>query len=173
MDADRKIPAVKVFVSQLNRARQQSEAVGTNGDVTNVMSLSLGGVEFTRVWIQGVVVEVDTVLKTMVVDDGSGTVTAVVPGFDLDGRPNNEEIGAGDGDGSGDVLPKKGQHVLLVGAVTDPPAHQQRRSELQTSCHRYLLLCDVFKDLGSESPNRDTLWVLEVADFWRNRPRSS
>lgn len=55
MEADRKIPAVKLFVSQLNRARQQSEAVGATGGVddgTHLVSLSLFGVEFTRVWVQ-------------------------------------------------------------------------------------------------------------------------
>lgn len=31
----------------------------------------------------------------------------------------------------------------------------------------------MMKNVGSESPNRDTLWGLEVVDFWKSRMRNS
>lgn len=51
MESDRKIPALKVFVSQLDRARQPIDAADVEGD-TNLVGLALRGVEFTRVWLQ-------------------------------------------------------------------------------------------------------------------------
>lgn len=52
-DADRKIPAVKLFVSQLNSARQPVEAADVTGLAeSNLVGLVLMGIEFTRVWVQ-------------------------------------------------------------------------------------------------------------------------
>lgn len=45
--SERRIPASKLFVSQLSRAR---ETVGFSGN--NLVGLQLLGVEFTRVWLQ-------------------------------------------------------------------------------------------------------------------------
>ncbi|CAN0412049.1 unnamed protein product [Pylaiella littoralis] len=165
-DHERKLPALKVFISQLNRSRQ---AVQT----AHVMWLILLGVEFTRVWVQGVVVRVCPLERSFVVDDGTGTVTAIISGMGLDGSPDDA---GGDDSSIPDGFPEKGQHVLLVGAVEAPGDELQRRRQRQrqtSSCARYRILCDVFKNLGSESPNRDTLWGLEVVDFWRSRGRNS
>lgn len=46
--SERRIPALKLFVSQLSRAR---ETVGSSGN-NNLLGLQLLGVEFTRVWLQ-------------------------------------------------------------------------------------------------------------------------
>lgn len=56
MDGERKIPAVKLFVSQLDKARQPVEStdndVVAGDDNTNLVGLALHGVSFTRVWLQ-------------------------------------------------------------------------------------------------------------------------
>lgn len=53
MGDDRKIPAVKLFVSQLNSARQPVEAADVTGlEESNLVGLVVMGVEFTRVWVQ-------------------------------------------------------------------------------------------------------------------------
>lgn len=54
MEADRKLPALKLFISQLNRARQpvQPADVDVMGSGANLVGLLLLGVEFTRVWLQ-------------------------------------------------------------------------------------------------------------------------
>lgn len=52
-DADRKIPAVKLFVSQLDSARRPLGAAHVTGlEDGNLVGLVLMGVEFTRVWVQ-------------------------------------------------------------------------------------------------------------------------
>ncbi|CAN0389199.1 unnamed protein product [Ectocarpus sp. 12 AP-2014] len=172
-DADRKIPAVKLFVSQLNNARQPVEAAGLTGlEESNLVGLVLMGIEFTRVWVQqGIVIEVNPAERSFIVDDNTGTVTAVVPGVGLDGGSNDAGHGGGDADG----LPKQGQHVLMVGAVEAPcddNGQGRRVQRRRSSCRRYRVLCDVVKDVGPESPNRDALWGLEVIDFWMSRLRN-
>ena len=55
MEVDRKIPAVKLFVSQLDKARQPLEStdgVVSGMDTPNLVGLALHGVGFTRVWLQ-------------------------------------------------------------------------------------------------------------------------
>ena len=55
MEADRKIPAVKLFVSQLDNARQPVETTDNVVGIDNtnlLVELSLQGVGFTRVWLQ-------------------------------------------------------------------------------------------------------------------------
>ena len=56
MEVERKIPAVKLFVSQLDKARQPLErtdsSVAVEMDSTNLVGLELHGVSFTRVWLQ-------------------------------------------------------------------------------------------------------------------------
>lgn len=54
MESDRKIPALKLFVSQLDRARHKpvDAADVLLGVDTNLVGLVLLGVEFTRVWLQ-------------------------------------------------------------------------------------------------------------------------
>lgn len=56
MEVDRKIPAVKLFVSQLDKARQPLESMDSSVvvgmDNTNLVGLALHGVGFTRVWLQ-------------------------------------------------------------------------------------------------------------------------
>ncbi|CAM9759257.1 unnamed protein product [Ectocarpus fasciculatus] len=172
-DADRKIPAVKLFVSQLDSARRPVGAAHVTGlEDGNLVGLVLMGVEFTRVWVQqGIVIEVDPAERSFIVDDNTGTVAAIVPGVGLDGGSNDAGHGVSDADG----LPKKGQHVLMVGAVEAPCDDNRQGRQVQrrrSSCRRYRVLCDVVKDVGPESPNRDTLWGLEVIDFWMSRPRS-
>lgn len=51
MEGDRKIPALKLFMSQLDRARQPIDAAVLEVD-TNLVGLVLLGVDFTRVWLQ-------------------------------------------------------------------------------------------------------------------------
>lgn len=54
-DRDRKLPALKVFISQLNRAGQPAQAAGVVigvEDSSSLVGLVLLGIEFTRVWIQ-------------------------------------------------------------------------------------------------------------------------
>lgn len=53
MEADRKIPAVKLFISQLDRARQPANSTDAAliGDM-NLVGLALLELEFTRVWLQ-------------------------------------------------------------------------------------------------------------------------
>eukprot|EP00904_Undaria_pinnatifida_P008513 jgi/Undpi1/4792/HiC_scaffold_19.g08145.m1 len=167
MEADRKIPAVKLFVSQLDNARQPVETTDNVVGIDNtnlLVELSLQGVGFTRVWLQGIVVKVDRPKATFMVDDGTGTIAAVMPHADGDASSHRAQSGR-DGAGDADDLPDIGRHVLLVGAVEAPLDGQQERC----SCRRYRLLCDVIKDVGREGPNRDTLWGLEVVDFWSRR----
>lgn len=52
MEGDRKIPALKLFMSQLDRARQPVDAAGVLGEGTSLVGLVLLGVDFTRVWLQ-------------------------------------------------------------------------------------------------------------------------
>lgn len=52
MEGDRKIPALKLFISQLDRARQPAVAADMLGVDTNLVGLVLLGVDFTRVWLQ-------------------------------------------------------------------------------------------------------------------------
>eukprot|EP00752_Nemacystus_decipiens_P014868 g13238.t1 len=123
--------------------------------------------------IFGIVVEVDNLKRSFVVDDGTGTVTAVLPRGGLEDGSGAAAGGGADprNPGNADSFPRKGQYFLLVGAVEAPGAGElgQQRS----SCGRYRLLCDVMKDLGAESPNREALWGLEIVDFWRNRTQRS
>eukprot|EP00903_Cladosiphon_okamuranus_P018331 g16863.t1 len=172
MESNRKIPALKLFISQLDRARQPTVVADVMSGVdTNLVGLKLLGVDFTRVWLQGIVVEVDTLTRSFVVDDGTGTVTAVLHSVGLDDGASATTDAINSDDADTDGLPRKGQHLLLVGAVEAPSAGRQGQ-HLRSSCGRYRLLCDVMKDLGAESPNRETLWGLEVADFWRSRSQS-
>lgn len=60
-----------------------------------------------------------------------------------------------------------GQHVLLVGAVTSPLDIQQRRHQQRSSCHRYRLLCDVFKVTASNPGESRTL----PTTFWHRPTR--
>lgn len=67
--------------------------------------------------MQGIVVEVYTPELSFVVDDGTGTVTAVIPMVGLDGSPN---AAAGDSasnwnsDSSADGLPEKGMYTCAT-----------------------------------------------------------
>lgn len=52
MDDDRKIPAVKLFASQLDRARRPLNVEDIELEGSHVIGLVLDGVYFTRVWLQ-------------------------------------------------------------------------------------------------------------------------
>ncbi|CAM9141645.1 unnamed protein product [Ascophyllum nodosum] len=88
------------------------------------------------------------------VDDGTGTITVTM----------SDAI---------HVSPQRGEYVLLVGAVEVLTTNSGPEGHMKGTCGRYRLLCDVIKDVGSGTPNRETLWGLEVVDFWKGRELTS
>ncbi|CAM9966194.1 unnamed protein product [Discosporangium mesarthrocarpum] len=163
----RKLPAVKMFVSMLDQA---TCPLGLTR--VDEAGLVYRGLDFSRVWIQGVVVEVTVQYDGahFLVDDGTGTIEAY-RGAPSGGNaedpivmdePEGAQVEvAGSG---GSWIPRKGEYCIIVGP---PQASQASRA----SCFRYKVFCDIFKEL--DFPGQDMLWSLEVLDFWKSRQRSS
>nr|CCA27019.1 conserved hypothetical protein [Albugo laibachii Nc14] len=132
----------KVFLSQLSACVQLDGNTKVNGK------------SISRVWIQGIVVWLTSESEECVVDDGSGLILIDLRHFrSIKPSDNAYKISLG-------------EYWMFIGPLRPLTSEQIRLKDVMRMENR--ILAHQVINLNAMSQQRESLWFLEVIEYWRN-----
>ncbi|PON58462.1 RecQ-mediated genome instability protein [Parasponia andersonii] len=132
------LAALKVLCEQLKEAREMASQTQK--------AMSLGGILFQRVWLQGILVCVEEEKNHFILDDGTGLIQLSLSAS-ADARLLRSWT--------------LGMYIMVVGAFLLP-------TSTSTSTHHHLPIVKVHKMVDlSGFPDREAMWYLEVIESYK------